>query len=612
MFGKIQLWRVVLFLTAQWIIGVSSTNTTELYNVTTGNASFAQTSSNVTARGSLPTPLPTASNMTSTQNTTPAQPTAHNTTATGNITTPHFQTLNATAFKQVTTPFANTTKPPFQLPRNVTAPFNTTVVPTVRVNNTTALPVMPTARPANVTMHLNVTVSRFNVTGVVQNVTTRHNVVPTARPMNVTMHPNVTAVPPPVMTGINTTRRLSNATQTPHSPTMGMAIPTGPAMNQTRIMPTGHIVTMAVNRTSSNTTFAVTQRPTPAVTQPPPTTNPPTTIGAFPACTTTCHRYASCVAGGSGKSCVCNAGYSGNGTTCTLASKKVNLEMRMTSVAFTEDLKDRNSEAFRSLSFKVSRQIFVYLKTTSLGDSLLSVTILNFRQGSVVANYNANFKSNATVSDSGVSGALQQAISQDPNNTFGIDVSSLCTKANEDAACGEATGMDQNLIIGLAVGVPVAVIILIIILVCLIRRARNGKEYGGESEGKKDEAESELKKDDKRANSKKDETKDDNKNDKKTISKENGKEDKGQKKGAEKNNRSQKNGNQQGSSAPERNYKRMTFQPARKPGPSDKYEHDLGGIYFPKRYHVPQEPKPTFHYVEGHVQGKPVTVVVPI
>ncbi|XP_035689371.1 uncharacterized protein LOC118424746 [Branchiostoma floridae] len=277
--------------------------------------------------------------------------------------------------------------------------------------------------------------------------------------------------------------------------------------------------------------------------------------------------------------------------------------MRMTSIAFTEDLKDRSSEAFRSLSFKVSRQIFVYLKTTSLGDSLLSVTILNFRQGSVVANYNANFKSNATVSDSGVSGALQQAISQDPNNTFGIDVSSLCTKTNEDAACGETIGMDQNLIIGLAVGVPVAVIILIIILVCLIKRARDGKEDGGVSEGKKDN---------KRANLKKGENEDANKNDKKTISKENGKEDKGQRKGADKNGRQQKNGTQQHSSEPGRNYKRMAFQPSRKTGPSDKYEHDLGGIYFPKRYHVPQEPKPTFHYVEGHVQGKPVTVVVPI
>eukprot|EP00058_Branchiostoma_floridae_P023360 XP_002608850.1 hypothetical protein BRAFLDRAFT_89721 [Branchiostoma floridae] len=140
------------------------------------------------------------------------------------------------------------------------------------------------------------------------------------------------------------------------------------------------------------------------------------------------------------------------------------------------DLKDKNSEAFRSLSFKVSNQIFVYLKTTSLGDSLLSVTILNFRQGSVVANYNANFKSNATVSDSGVSGALQQAISQDPNNTFGIDVSSLCTKTNEDLACGETEGVDQNLVIGLGVCVPVVAIILLIILGFLIKRRLERKE----------------------------------------------------------------------------------------------------------------------------------------
>ncbi|XP_066303147.1 uncharacterized protein [Branchiostoma lanceolatum] len=144
--------------------------------------------------------------------------------------------------------------------------------------------------------------------------------------------------------------------------------------------------------------------------------------------------------------------------------------MKMTSIPFTEDLKDKSSEAFRSLSFKVSRQIFVYLSTTSLGSSLLSVTILNFRQGSVVANYNANFKSNATVSDSGVSGALQQAISSDPNNTFGIDVSSLCTKSNEDLACGETAGVDQNLIIGLAVCVPILAIILFIILGFIIKR----------------------------------------------------------------------------------------------------------------------------------------------
>ncbi|XP_035689693.1 mucin-2-like [Branchiostoma floridae] len=307
------------------------------------------------ATGSLPPPLPTVLNMTlSAQNATPVQPTAHNTAATGNITTPHPQTLNATSFQQVTTPFTNATSPP---ETNTTA---LPVVPTARpvnvtggvqnvtmrhnVTNTTGLPVVPTARPVNVTIRQNVTNTTalpvvptarpVNVTGGVQNVTMRYNVanatalpvVPTARPVNVTdvvnvtMRHNVTIVSTLVMTGINATRRLSNATQTPHSPTMGMAIPTGPAMNQTRIMPTGHIVTMAVNRTSSNTTFAVTQRPTPAVTQPPPTTNPPTTVGAFPACARTCHRYASCIAGGSGKSCVCNAGYSGNGTTCTLGT----------------------------------------------------------------------------------------------------------------------------------------------------------------------------------------------------------------------------------------------------------------------------------------------------
>ncbi|XP_078703596.1 uncharacterized protein LOC144928785 [Branchiostoma floridae x Branchiostoma belcheri] len=244
------------------------------------------------------------------------------------------------------------------------------------------------------------------------------------------------------------------------------------------------------------TTPTVTQRSRttaqPATTAP--TTEPATTIGVFPACTTTCHRYASCVAGGSGKSCVCNAGYSGDGTTCTLASKKVNLEMKMTSIPFTEDLKDKNSEAFRSLSFKVSKQIFDYLTTTSLGSSLLSVTILNFRQGSVVANYNANFQSNATVSDSGVSSALQQAISKDPNNTFGIDVSSLCTKSNEDLACGETTGVDQNLVIGLGISLPLLAIILLIILGFLIKRSRDMKKeynvrymarrYGQRTEGK--------------------------------------------------------------------------------------------------------------------------------
>ncbi|KAI8489996.1 hypothetical protein Bbelb_323570 [Branchiostoma belcheri] len=177
-----------------------------------------------------------------------------------------------------------------------------------------------------------------------------------------------------------------------------------------------------------------------------------------------------------------------------IPSKKVNLEMKMTSVPFTEDLKDKSSEAFRSLSFKVSQQIFVYLKTTSLGSSLLSVTILNFRQGSVVANYNANFQSNATVSDSGVSSALQQAISNDPNNTFGIDVSSLCTKSNEELACGETTGVDQNLVIGLGISLPLLAIILLIILGFLIKRSRDIKEeynvrymarrYGQRTEGK--------------------------------------------------------------------------------------------------------------------------------
>ncbi|XP_019630279.1 PREDICTED: uncharacterized protein LOC109474426 [Branchiostoma belcheri] len=158
------------------------------------------------------------------------------------------------------------------------------------------------------------------------------------------------------------------------------------------------------------------------------------------------------------------------------------------------DLKDKNSEAFRSLSFKVSKQIFVYLTTTSVGSSLLSVTILNFRQGSVVANYNANFQSNATVSDSGVSSALQQAISKDPNNTFGIDVSSLCTKSNEDLACGETAGVDQNLVIGLGISLPLLAIILLIILGSLIKRSHDMKKeynvrymarrYGQRTEGK--------------------------------------------------------------------------------------------------------------------------------
>ncbi|XP_019630567.1 PREDICTED: uncharacterized protein LOC109474663 isoform X2 [Branchiostoma belcheri] len=590
----------LLLMTIHWIIGVGSTNTT------------ATPSGNSTAVPNVTTPLLAVSNVTSTQNAATLLPAAHNTTATGNITTPHPPKLNATSLPRIT---------PTAGPVNVTYVTHNV---TARLVNVTHVTHNVTYVTHNVTTRHDVAVHRDNVTGPAVNQT---RFMPTAR------RDNFTVVPTPGMARFNMTRKPHNATQAPYTPPMVMNMTAGPSVNQTRVMPTNswHLFTMPPNRTSlpphANATVAVTQPPTTKY-----NTEPTTTVGVFPSCNTTCHRYASCVAGGSGKSCVCNAGYSGDGTTCTLASKKVNLEMRMTSIPFTEDLKDRNSQAFRSLSFKVSKQIFDYLKTTSLGSSLLSVTILNFRQGSVVANYNANFQSNATVSDSGVSSALQQAISKDPNNTFGIDVSSLCTKTDENAACGETTGMNQYLLIGLGAGVPVVAIIMLTLLGCLIKRALNRKKGDGDSEAEswsEEESEEEIeekKKDKKVENGEKERV--DKKNDKKVENGGHVKKDKNDKKTVSKDTKNSKkeiNGGPQKKVPspsypvkpdpvdPQRNYKRMTFQPAVKSGRlADKYEHDLGGIYFPRRYKVPEVPKPSFHYVEGHVQGKPVTVVVPI
>ncbi|XP_078655986.1 uncharacterized protein LOC144902422 [Branchiostoma floridae x Branchiostoma belcheri] len=630
MLCKRQLRSFLLLLTMQLIIAVRSTNIT------------ATPSGNSTAVPNVTTPLLAVSNVTSTQNAATLLPAALNTTATGKITTPHPPKLNATSLPRIT-PTARLVNVTY-VTHNVTARLVNVTHVTHSVTHVTHNVTYVTH---NVTMRHDVAVHRDNVTGPAVNQTIfmptarRDNftVVPTPgmarfnmtrKPHNATQAPhtppmvmnmtrfmptarrdNFTVVPTPGMARFNMTRKPHNATQAPYTPPMVMNMTAGPSVNQTRVMPNSwHLVTMPLNRTSlpphANATAAVTQPPTTKY-----NTEPATTVGVFPACNTTCHRYASCVAGGSGKSCVCNAGYSGDGTTCTLASKKVNLEMRMTSIPFTEDLKDRNSQAFRSLSFKVSKQIFDYLKTTSVGSSLLSVTILNFRQGSVVANYNANFQSNATVSDSGVSSALQQAISKDPNNTFGIDVSSLCTKTDENAACGETTGMNQYLLIGLGVGVPVVAIIMLTLMGCLIKRALNRKKGDGESEAEsEEESEEEI---EEKKKDKKVENGGHDKNDKKTVSND------------AKNAKKEINGGPQKKvpSAsypvkpdpvdPQRNYKRMTFQPAVKSGRlADKYEHDLGGIYFPRRYKVPEVPKPSFHYVEGHVQGKPVTVVVPI
>ncbi|KAI8489995.1 hypothetical protein Bbelb_323560 [Branchiostoma belcheri] len=652
MLCKRQLRSFLLLLTMQLIIAVRSTNTT------------ATPSGNSTAVPNVTTPLLAVSNVTSTQNAATLLPAAHNTTATGNITTPHPPKLNATLLPRitptarlvnvtyvthnVTARLVNVTHVTHNVTMrhdvavhrdNVTGPAvnQTRFMPTARRDNFTVVPT-PGRKPHNATQaphpppmvmnqtRLMPTASRDNFTVVPTPGRKQHNatqapytppmVMNQTRLMPTARRDNFTVVPTPG-------RKPHNATQAPYTPPMVMNMTAGPSVNQTRVMPTNswHLFTMPPNRTSlpphANATVAVTQPPTTKY-----NTEPATTVGVFPSCNTTCHRYASCVAGGSGKSCVCNAGYSGDGTTCTLASKKVNLEMRMTSIPFTEDLKDRNSQAFRSLSFKVSKQIFDYLKTTSLGSSLLSVTILNFRQGSVVANYNANFQSNATVSDSGVSSALQQAISKDPNNTFGIDVSSLCTKTDENAACGETTGMNQYLLIGLGAGVSVVAIIMLTLLGCLIKRALNRKKGEGDSESEsssEEESEEEIeeKKKDKKVENgghdKKDKNDKNDKNDRKTVSKDT------------KNSKKEINGGPQKKvpSAsypvkpdpvdPQRNYKRMTFQPAVKSGRlADKYEHDLGGIYFPRRYKVPEIPKPSFHYVEGHVQGKPVTVVVPI
>ncbi|XP_066302951.1 uncharacterized protein [Branchiostoma lanceolatum] len=193
-------------------------------------------------------------------------------------------------------------------------------------------------------------------------------------------------------------------------------------------------------------------------------------ITAFPSCTFTCSIYATCVQRSSQVfQCVCNDGYVGNGRTCTLASKPYHFEVRMVKVNFTEDLNNRDSLAFRSLSYRVTTVIYNYLKQSSLADVILGVTITRFRPGSVIADYNVNVNNSAAdvVNGTDISTALLTAIRNDSSNndTLGIERSSLCLKDSENQICGQVD-LELSIWIKLLVSLGAFLLAIILAVVC--------------------------------------------------------------------------------------------------------------------------------------------------
>ncbi|XP_066301924.1 uncharacterized protein [Branchiostoma lanceolatum] len=151
---------------------------------------------------------------------------------------------------------------------------------------------------------------------------------------------------------------------------------------------------------------------------------PPVVLPEAPECNTDCHVQARFLTIGNREQCVCNPGWTGNGTYCELAANGFNLRLRMKNISFVDELNNCNSQEFQDLWPIVFRRLdsyYRYHQNSRISDNFLYCNLQLFLNGSVIAYHTATFKDDSLLTRDDVAAALSQAISADTANTLGFD-----------------------------------------------------------------------------------------------------------------------------------------------------------------------------------------------
>ncbi|XP_066292643.1 mucin-like protein [Branchiostoma lanceolatum] len=145
-------------------------------------------------------------------------------------------------------------------------------------------------------------------------------------------------------------------------------------------------------------------------------------------CSTSCQgNNTICTNSPGSYSCECKAGYysqatQGNTVTC-LVSRTFEANIKIANLAYTSDLGDADSQAFKDLASSVEQNLDT-LYSTQLGADFQGTTVTGFTNGSVVADYVINLASTSTQTSSNLAASLSSAIASS-NGSLAFDVSSI-------------------------------------------------------------------------------------------------------------------------------------------------------------------------------------------
>ncbi|XP_035668043.1 uncharacterized protein LOC118410429 [Branchiostoma floridae] len=202
-----------------------------------------------------------------------------------------------------------------------------------------------------------------------------------------------------------------------------------------------------------------------AVVQGPIVLVPEETTPAPPVCPTDCHEHAVC--SGATKSCVCEEGWVGNGVHCEEndfdwcsiiscdvsnnrrcrntagsyvcecrpgfvefngrceVSQVYEFSIRLQARTFSEDLEDKQSQAFITLVAEVTQTIEELFLQTDMSGVFLGVVILGFRSGSVVVDMRLNVRESAQVGHAQMTATFRGAVLSQNGTHLTIDKDSV-------------------------------------------------------------------------------------------------------------------------------------------------------------------------------------------
>ncbi|CAH1254027.1 FBN1 [Branchiostoma lanceolatum] len=389
-------------------------------NLTTPSPSVVNTTANST------TPRFTMANTTANLTTPSLTVTLVNTTA--NITTPRFTMANTTA--NLTTPsptIGNTTAniTTMRLTMANTTANLTTPSPTVHVVNTTANITTPKLTMSNTTANL--TTPILSVINTTANITT----------MRMTMANATTNVTTPSPTVVNTTANITTMRMTMANTTANLTTPITTASTPIVTFSTTDLKVIKVSQSQYSEAYPATvdisvtlQKTAGDI------SSDDINVEATGSCTETCDTNAVCVNQGSSFQCVCNSGYSGDGTSCTdvnecrsavcasdensicmnsvgsfscvctagyhkdngvcVESDRFRVEFLYTSLNYVVKLADTSSTIYVTYTrtYKIEA-IHLYL-VVGLSSNFLSVSDVTFRSGSLYGGHTLETKKGST------------------------------------------------------------------------------------------------------------------------------------------------------------------------------------------------------------------------